>query len=177
MKRYVLVSIASVASLAAIAAQAETFNANARVRDVQPQYEVVQVPRQECTSAWVQDAPVVAPSRNYGGAILGGVVGGVLGNQVGKGHGREAATAAGAVVGALTGDHLANRAPSQYVQGPAREVRSCQTVYETQQQVTGYRVTYEYQGYQYTTVTRDHPGSVLPVRVSVVPLEREYHRP
>jgi uncharacterized protein YcfJ len=176
MKRYVLTIVAALAAVA-VQAQAQTFNASARVREVQPQYETVQVPRQECTSAWVQDAPA-APSRSYGGVIIGGVVGGVLGNQVGKGHGREAATAAGAVVGALAGDHLANRgAPSQYVQGPAREVRNCQTVYETQQQVAGYRVTYEYQGYQYTTVTRDHPGSVLPVRVSVVPLEREYHRP
>ena len=67
--------------------------------------------------------------------------------------------------------------PQQVVQAPPREVRSCRTVMDTQQQLTGYRVTYEYRGNQYTTIMHEQPGQSLPVRVSVTPLEeREYHR-
>ena len=159
-------------------AQAPTFVDRARVQDVQPQYETVQVPRQECSSQYVQDAPqAVAGERGYGGAIIGGVAGGILGNQVGKGHGREAATAAGAVIGAITGDRLQKNQPQPVVQAPPREVRSCRTVYDMQQRANGYRVTYEYRGHQYVTTMREQPGQSVPVRVSVTPLEeREYHR-
>src|SRR3954470_17971818 len=176
MKR---IAILALAATGAIAAQAQTFVDRARVQSVQPQYESVQVPRQECASQFVQDAPqVVGGERGYGGAVIGGVAGGILGNQVGKGHGREAATAAGAVIGAITGDRLqnSNAGPQQVVQAPPREVRSCHTVVDTQQRATGYRVTYEYRGNQYVTFTREQPGQSLPVRVSVTPLEeREYH--
>lgn len=176
MKRVALLALAVTGAFAAQAQpQGPSFVDRARVQEVQPQYESVQVPRQECSSQWVQDAPT-ATGGGYGGAIIGGVAGGLLGNQVGKGHGREAATAAGAVIGALAGDRIANNQP-QYVQAPPREVRSCRTVYDVQQRVNGYRVTYEYQGQHYTTVLRNDPGRTLPVRVSVTPLdEREYHR-
>lgn len=178
MKRVALLALlaAGVAS-----AQADTFLDNARVRAVQPQYENVQVPREECQSQLVNEAiPVAAPPQqtNIGGTVLGAVVGGVLGNQVGKGHGKEAATAAGAVAGALVGNNVANggyQQPPQYVQGQ-REVRSCHQVMEVQQRLTGYQVTYEYRGRDYQTVMRTQPGPVLPVQVSVVPVEGEYHR-
>ena len=192
MKRIALLALAAAAAVAAqaqpayapqpmVAPQpAPSFVDRARVQDVQPQYQVVQVPRQECSSQYVQDAPqVVGGERGYGGAIIGGVAGGILGNQVGKGHGREAATAAGAVIGAITGDRIQNNNnyPQQVVQAPPREVRQCRTVMDSQQQLTGYRVTYEYRGNEYVTVMREQPGRSLPVRVSVTPLdEREYHR-
>ena len=192
MKRIALLALAAAAAVAAqaqpgyapqpmVAPQpAPSFVDRARVQDVQPQYQVVQVPRQECSSQYVQDAPqVVGGERGYGGAIIGGVAGGLLGNQVGKGHGKEAATAAGAVIGAITGDRIqnSNNYPQQVVQAPPREVRQCRTVMDSQQQLTGYRVTYEYRGNEYVTVMREQPGRSLPVRVSVTPLdEREYHR-
>lgn len=175
MKRITLLALLATG---AAAAQAQSFVDRARVQDVQPQYQVVQVPRQECSSQWVQDAPqAVSGERGYGGAIVGGVAGGLLGNQVGKGHGREAATAAGAVIGAIAGDRIQNSQPQVVQAPPPREVRSCRTVHDQQQQLTGYRVTYEYRGNEYTTVLREQPGRTLPVRVSVTPLdEREYHR-
>lgn len=167
------------AATAAIGAQAETFTDNARVRSVEPQYESVQIPRNECTSQWVNDPqPVVTAPRSYGGAIIGGVAGAVLGNQVGKGHGREAATAAGAIAGAVAGDRIGNNnggAVVGYQQQP-REVTSCRTVNEVQNRLTGYRVTYEYRGHVSTTLMRSEPGPTVPVQVSVLPLEREYHR-
>jgi uncharacterized protein YcfJ len=169
------IATAALLATAATLAQAETFVDRARVQSVEPQYETVQVPREECGSQWMTEPR--AGSRNYGGLVIGAVAGGILGNQVGKGGGKDVATAAGVAVGAAVGDHLANRdAQPQYVE--QREVRSCRTVHETQRRVSGYRVTYEYRGHQSTAFMRQEPGSTVAVRVSVSPLEeREYHRP
>lgn len=169
MKRAILMT-ALAATGAAAFAQGPAFVDRARVLGAEPQYEQVQVPREACSSQWVTESRPVAGSNGYGGAIVGGVAGGLLGNQVGKGSGREAATAAGAVIGALTGDRLANRNGPAYEQAQ-REVRTCHTVHDVQSRINGYRVTYEYNGQQYTTVMRDQPGRTLPVRVSVTPLD------
>lgn len=186
MKRAALVALLATG---AIAAQAQpqflvqpqpapqSFVDRARVQGVEPQYENVQMPRQECTSQWVNEARPVAGGNGYGGAIVGGLAGGIVGNQVGKGHGREAATAVGAVIGAFAGDRIANNnQPAQYEQAQ-REVRTCRTVNDVQQRLMGYRVTYTYAGNQYSTITREQPGNTLPVRVSVTPVEeRGYDR-
>ncbi|GAC1600787.1 MAG: hypothetical protein NVS3B2_03220 [Ramlibacter sp.] len=160
---------------------AETWIDNARVRRVDPQYENVSVPRNECSRQLISEAQPVnsgygygyGGERQYGGAVLGGVAGALLGNQVGRGHGREAATALGAVVGAFAGDQYANQGNQgrsvQYVDVP-REVTSCRTVSDVQSRITGYRVQYDYHGQQYTTFSRVNPGSNLQVRVSIEPV-------
>jgi uncharacterized protein YcfJ len=168
MKRFALVCLLATG---AVAVHAETFIENARVRAVEPQYENVATPRQECSTQVINEQRPVGGGQNYGGAVLGGVVGGLLGNQVGGGHGREAATAAGAVVGALTGDRLANNQPQQYQVVP-REVTNCRTVNDVQPRLTGYRVTYDWRGQEYTTFMRDNPGRDMRVRVSVEPVTR-----
>lgn len=155
--------------------QVVTFTDNARVRGVDPQYENVSVPRNECRSQWInEDRRGVSDGqgRNYGGAILGGLAGGVLGNQVGGGRGKQAATVVGAVVGAMTGDHFANRDQRVDNDYGQREVQSCRTVYDTQSRISGYRVAYEYRGQLYNTFMRNNPGNNLQVRVSVDPIER-----
>ena len=80
----------------------------------------------------------------------------------------------GAVVGAIAGDHVANRDQAGHSTCRTRRARSqqCRTVNEVQQQLTGYRVNYEYHGQLYSTITRENPGHSLPVRVSVVPVEQ-----
>jgi uncharacterized protein YcfJ len=174
MKRVALFSLLAAAAAGAMA-QPQAFVDNARVRNVEPQYESVQVPREECASQWVNEPRQVQASPNIGGIAIGAVVGGVLGNQVGKGHGKEAATAAGAVAGAMVGNSVANNGQQpQYVESQ-REVRSCRQVVDVQNRLTGYRVNYEYRGQQYTTVMHENPGPNLQVRVSVEPVEREYH--
>ena len=170
MNRFVFVPLLAFASLAA---HAQTFVDTARVRNVQPQYETVTIPRQECTGQWINETHRVESSRSYGGAVIGGVAGAVLGNQVGKGHGREAATALGAVVGAFTGDRVANndRRGERYEQVP-RQVQTCQTVNDVQQRLTGYQVAYEYRGQQFVALLPQDPGPRMQVRVSVEPLTR-----
>jgi uncharacterized protein YcfJ len=158
--------------------QGTVFSDQARVRSAQPQYETVQVPREECTSQWVTDPAVAAPNNGgfgasgYGGMIIGGVAGAVVGNQVGKGRGREAATAVGAVAGAVVGDRIAgsmNQAPVASAPPMQREVRSCRTVYEQQQRLVGYNVIYDYRGHEGSVVTQERPGTSLPIRVAVTP--------
>ncbi|GAB4397742.1 MAG: glycine zipper 2TM domain-containing protein [Rhodoferax sp.] len=164
-----------------VAAGAQGFTDQARVRDVQPQYETVQIPREECRMVWERD-PLPPPrprDRNYGGAILGGLAGGVIGHQIGGGTGKDVATALGVTLGAIAGDQLQNRDEDarwardweRQAEPRHREVRRCTTVYDTQQRVSSYRVTYEYRGQVGVTTTRRHPGDTLTVRVQVDPVE------
>lgn len=169
MKRFILLSMLAVTTLAT---HAETYVDTARVRSVQPQYETVAVPRQECSSQWINETRRIEGQRGYGGAVIGGVAGAVLGNQLGKGHGREAATALGAVVGAFTGDRVSNRDREDRYEQVPRQVQTCQTVNDLQQRLTGYQVAYEYRGQQFVALLPKDPGRELQVRVSVEPLPR-----
>lgn len=170
MKRLAHFALVPLLATAAAAAQAHTYLDNARVSGVDPQYESVSVPRQECSDRWISE-PRRNGGREYGGAVLGGVAGALIGNQVGRGHGREAATAIGAVVGAFTGDNFANRDrwDTQPVQ---REVTACRNVEDVQTRIVGYQVTYEYRGQRFTTLMHDDPGPFVQVRVSVDPVGR-----
>ncbi|GAB4215928.1 MAG: glycine zipper 2TM domain-containing protein [Rhodoferax sp.] len=161
---------------------AQGFTDQARVRNVEPQYEAVQIPREECRMVWERE-PLPVPrgrDRNYGGAILGGVAGGVIGHQIGGGVGKDVATALGVTLGAIAGDQMQNRYDDERwardqdwrAEPRHREVRRCTTVYDTQQRVGSYRVTYEYRGQIGVTTTRQHPGETLTVRVQVDPIER-----
>jgi uncharacterized protein YcfJ len=175
MKRLVMASLFATTLLGA---QAQSFTDNARVRSAEPQYESINVPRNECSSQWINEprrGAYESQDRQYGGAIVGGLAGGVIGHQIGGGSGKDAATALGVVLGAITGDRLENRDQrpqyAQYEDGQ-REVKRCRTVYDAQTRITGYRVTYEYRGQQYTTVMRSNPGNSLPVHVTVQPIEQ-----
>ena len=163
MKRLALISLLATA---AVAAHAQPYLDNARVTSIEPQYESVSVPRQQCSNQWVSE-PRGDGGRDYGGAVLGGIVGGLIGNQVGGGHGREAATAVGAVVGAFTGDNLANRDRWQRPVPMSREITTCRDVEDVQSRLVGYQVSYDYHGQQYTTLMQENPGRFVPVRVSV----------
>lgn len=176
--------IASLFATSLVGANAVTYTDQARVRSAEPQYENINVPRNECTSHWIHERGghgdrerQLGQDRQYGGAIVGGLAGGVIGHQIGGGTGKDAATALGVVLGAITGDRLENRNPrAQYDDGrretAQREVKRCRTVYDVQTRITGYRVAYHYRGQSYTTLMRNNPGYSLPVRVTVDPIER-----
>jgi len=171
------IAIASLfAALAAAGAvQAQTFTDTARVRSVEPQYENVTVPRQQCNTQWVTEQRRVDNGRqgpSVGGTIIGGVAGGILGNQVGKGSGRDVATALGAAVGAVAGNHVGSQNRPEQYETVQRQVNQCQTVNEVQQRINGYRVSYDYHGQTYATVMPNDPGRQVEVRVSVEPVIR-----
>jgi len=145
------------------------FYDQARVRDVSPEYEKINVPRTECRSEYIPNSYRRHDSGNLLGPVIGGVAGGLLGAQVGRGNGRTAAAAAGAAIGALTGDRLSRR-DDDYGYGE-REVRRCRDVDQWESRIVGYRVAYEYHGRNYTTVLPYDPGNRLRVRVSVDPVQ------
>lgn len=143
---------------------------------------------QQC---WREPAPSYTggyPDDHYGdgrrqvrtsgnGALLGAIVGGVLGNTVGDGDGRRAATAVGAVVGGVVGNSMERDARERQAYGYRGDPRHVPMVERCRRvrtggddvQVVGYRVTYEYAGQVFETVTDAHPGDTIPVRVSVTP--------
>jgi uncharacterized protein YcfJ len=145
------------------------FQDYARVRNVSPQYERVNIPRQECYSKVV---PQTYYRRNdsLAGPLIGGVAGGLLGSRFGEGNGRVASAAVGALAGAIVGDRVQSRGgAAEYSE---REVRRCRMVDRWESRISGYHVAYEYQGRSYTTFLPYDPGARLPVRVSVEPLGR-----
>ena len=148
------------------------FIGKARVIEAQPLYETIEVahPTTECWTEQVTRNP--QRRDNYIAPVAGGILGGVAGHQFGGGRGKTALTVVGTLLGASLGQAY-NR--SYYRQQPTVEhVRRCETVdrYEQQQQLTGYRVKYRYEGKTYYTETTEHPGKFIPVRVRVSPANR-----
>ncbi len=144
----------------------------AKVVDVEPIYETIEVrqPEEQC---WDEDVSYYEPGRKtYTGTVLGGVIGGTLVNQLhrGRGKGRDAATLAGALLGGAIGHDVSQNARHGYQRTTTE--RRCEVRHFTsyEEQLVGYRVKYRYKGQVFTTRTEDHPGSRIPVRVSVAPI-------
>lgn len=134
-----------------------------------PIYESINEPRREC---WDEKVGYEAPRRrDYGGAVLGGLVGGLLGNQVGKGSGRAWGTAVGAATGAIVGDNIDNDG-HRTVAGAPRYEQRCRQIDNWSRQLTGYDVTYRYQGQTYTAFMPYDPGRTVRVNVNVSLAER-----
>jgi uncharacterized protein YcfJ len=156
-------------ALLLIGANANAFEAIARVTNVTPITETVSHPSQQCWSEYQQSTRTVSPEHNYGGAVLGTIVGGVVGSRFGKGNGKLVGTAAGAAIGAVTGDHIANRDAHAETRTVTTPVQRCETVDNFETRTTGYRVTYEYDNYKFTTRLPYHPGNQMRVNVAVTP--------
>ena len=130
----------------------------------------IETPRREC---YDDTRYVESPNPNVGAqTVLGGIIGGVLGHQFGNsGHSRDFATVAGAAIGAGIGYDSATR---RYPASTREEVvQRCDVRYEhtTEERIDGYRVTYEYNGREYTTRLPYDPGERIKVRVAVAPAE------
>ena len=116
---------------------------------------------------------------NVGGQILGGLIGGAIGNQFGKGNGRKALTIAGAVVGSSIAGNTCNGRDQRGYQGSSRsDFRGdyepdyvCRTstrerVIET---VTGYDVTYSYNGALHVRRMSYDPGRSIELFITAEP--------
>lgn len=167
MRRLTIIATLTI-SLAVPTLRAESFADYARVRQVEPQYERVNSPREECWTETVSTQQPRESRRSASGAIIGGVVGAALGHQVGKGRGKDAATAVGAIAGAMIGDRWNDRGGDEY-ETVSRDERRCRNVDQWDNRLTGYRVTYEYAGRRYTSIMPRDPGREVRVNVSVEP--------
>lgn len=143
------------------------FQDTARVIASTPVYERINEPRRECWSEQVGYESFGGRDRHYGGAIIGGLVGGLLGNQIGQGSGRHVSTAIGAATGAIVGDNLGggNRAHAGSTR-PIFEER-CRSVENWSQRLSGYEVTYRFQGRDFTAFMPHDPGRHVRVNVNV----------
>lgn len=133
----------------------------AQVVSATPIKETVKTPRQECRNVTVTHRRPVQDENRLAGSVLGAVAGGVVGHQFGGGHGRTVAT----VIGALGGGYAGNQ-----VQGALQDndtwtstQQRCNTVYDKNEKMLGYDVTYKI-GDQQGKIRMDHdPGSQIPL--------------
>lgn len=153
-------------------AEADVSYVSAQVLQAKPMIRLVShsSPREECWNerVVVRERHANSPT----GAILGGIIGAAIGHEVGH-HKRNKQV--GAVAGALLGSTVGNDVSRQHSGNiSAREVmeRRCRTVYDTfeEEQVTGYRVEYRYNGHRYHTITRQHPGDTLKLEIAITPI-------
>ena len=149
----------------------DVFYDKARVIDVKPMMEVVQVPVQnrEC---WTDE--VTYPGRRSNpnaGMVAGGIIGGVLGNQLGKGHrDRGVATVAGTILGGAIGRDVARK---QHSEPYVTQEHTCRTTnkYYEEERLAGYRVTYRYRGRTFTREMAEDPGKFVRIRVALDPMD------
>ena len=107
------------------------------------------------------------PRENYFlQGLFGGIVGGLIGNQFGGGNGKKALTVVGALAGSSIARDIARSQDRTHYPG-----RNCHTTYESQvvEDISGYDVTYEYRGQQFSKRVAEHPGDSVRVRVQLTP--------
>jgi len=107
------------------------------------------------------------PQENYFlQGLFGGIVGGLIGNQFGGGNGKKALTVVGALAGSSIARDIARSQSRTRYPG-----RNCHTTYESQvvEDISGYDVTYEYRGQQFSKRVAEHPGDSVRVRVQLTP--------
>jgi uncharacterized protein YcfJ len=154
----------------------------AKVMDVQPVIEIVQIPedRQVCREQAVQRR--VAEYRSPAPAIFGAILGGVIGNKLSKGHGhghghghgsnRGLATVAGAAIGSAVATEIqySKYPPKYYTENV--QLCSTETSWRSEERVIAWDVSWKYRGRIYQTRMDEPPGDRIRVRVSVGPVYR-----
>lgn len=121
------------------------------------------IPKRVC----YQEEVVTQNTKSYTPSIFGGVVGAAVGNQVGHGDGKKLATVAGALLGASVGRDVQNK----NVQSHSALIERChdETEYVYEERISGWRVTYNYNGATYITRTDRDPGDSIKLNVSIRP--------
>ncbi len=148
----------------------------AKVVDVQPVIETVQIPedRQVCREQPVQRR--VAEYRSPAPAIFGAILGGVIGNKLSKGHGhghghrRAMGTAAGAAIGSVVATEIQySKYPPRYYTENAQLCHT-QTSWRSEERVIAWDVSWKYRGQIYHSRMDEPPGDRIRVRVNVDPV-------
>ena len=170
-KMMIVGSMLGAAAITALGAVATNYTSS---KNNQPQWveivsskaltETSTEPQQQCTTKKIAKTAPVQDQHEIAGTVIGAVVGGVLGNQIGGGSGKAAATALGIFGGAILGNNIEG-APTPQTQ----TVQNCtyQNVFENR--VTGYNVTYEFNGKQYNVQLPRDPGPTIKLNVTPAP--------
>lgn len=162
--------IGSIGSFSAHAGQSSIIDAPVVSIDPITEWVTERIPHETCRDESVK---VIDNSRSGSAtpALIGAAIGGTLGGAIGHNSRHQPVIAgAGALLGASIGrDTGRQRAQDIYYTTET----TCTTDYEVREyeEITGYRVGYEYGGNTWYTRTRHDPGASIRVRVSVTPLE------
>ena len=134
----------------------------AQVTGVTPVQETQSTPRQSCKDVTITHRRPVQDQNRIVGSAIGALAGGLLGNQVGGGNGKKLATVAGAVGGGYAGNQVQKNMQSKDTYTTTEQ--RCTTVYDKQDKVVGYNVSYML-GNQPGMVRMNHqPGPQIPVK-------------
>ena len=173
MMKKTLLAAATALALVSTAAIAETTIVTVPITSVTPNYitSEVRTPVNSCTQQLVpvtRSGQVINNGGFNAGTLIGGIFGGILGYQIGGGDGKTIATATGAVLGAhVLGNQNHNSTTTTTTQYENRTV--CTTSYriDHKQHISGYVVTYDFDGRSYNTVMTFAPrGDTLNLRVN-----------
>lgn len=145
------------------------FQDKARVVDVSPIMEIVEVPteRREC---WTEEVHGRRRADSGAGMVVGGIIGGVIGHQIGRGDERKLATVAGTMIGAAVGADASRHSRNEPYSNTEHHCQ-VRTDYVQEEHLRGYQVTYRYHGETFTTEMDHRPGKFIPVRVHVSPVD------
>lgn len=159
-------------ALAADGYEAESYIINVPVVDVRPMIEIVEVstPREVCRDERVEHYVDDGPRGPKTSTIVGTVVGAAIGNNIVEGKDRESARIAGALLGGAIGRNIGHR--NAHKRKVVSYERRCEIehVSHEEERISGYRVSYRYDGRTFVTRTRTDPGDTLRLRVSVAPI-------
>ncbi len=151
--------------------QSHTSVVEAPVTAVEPIARIIthKIPHESC---WNERVKVVRDGGSHSAtpAILGAVIGGVVGGSVGHNNRYQPIIAgAGALLGSSIGNDISHQRNTQsyYV-----TEQRCEVDYELrdEEQIVGYRVSYQYGDSIYQTETRNRPGATIELQVNVKPV-------
>ncbi len=134
---------------------------HAEVISVKPVLETERVPREVCQQYRMTEKAPVKDDNQITGTVTGALVGGVLGNQVGGGSGKKVATVAGALAGGVAGKKVQEN--MQNSNTVTRLETRCETVYDTNEVIRGYDVSYRLDGEEGTVRMDRDPGERIPL--------------
>lgn len=174
MKKGILATMTIIVCLTGTAAVAQTHYETAPVIEARPIYQIVEVsvPQEQC---WEEEIAIERYARRNASStpvVISTILGGALGNAVGHNKSNQRV---GAVVGAVLGHSIGRDIVRSQTRGGATQyevVQRCETVYQPQEEerLVGYRVTYLYDGEEYSIRTEQDPGDQIRIRVNVQPV-------
>ena len=133
----------------------------AQVLSATPIKESIKQPRKECRNVTITHRRPVQDENRIAGSVLGAVAGGVLGHQFGGGRGRDVATVAGALAGGYGGNQVQGALQDRDTYTTSEQ--RCRTVYDKQDKMLGYDVTYKIGDQQGKIRMENDPGTRIPL--------------
>lgn len=150
------------------AASPPSINGEARVISTTERYVTVREvrPTEECREVQVNSS---GSTSSHTPELLGAILGGAIGKEF------DDSSDAGALIGGLLGASIASDMEKKNAKnkGSSRTEIQCATVNREVEvrRVDGYDVTYEYDGNLFTYKMNYYPGTTIPVRVFVLPVQ------